>query len=113
MNSINKILQHTARISLLLLPQILEGTTTGVWSDEYEKKEHTKEELLKDLEEGRRNVLSLLYGMTDVDFDLKIPLWGGIERRKNGIYMLVSEIDWYGGQIALIRGAYKRTNRAM
>ncbi|MCX6642145.1 MAG: hypothetical protein NTV15_02000, partial [Candidatus Bathyarchaeota archaeon] len=78
-----------------------------------EKKEHTKEELLKDLEEGRRNVLSLLYGMTDVDFDLKTPLLGGVERRKNGVYTLVSEIDCHGGQITLINGAYIRTNREM
>ena len=113
MNSIKKILRHTARISLLLPPQVLLGTTTGIWSDEYEKKDHTKEELLKDLEERRRNVLSLLYEMTDVEFDLKIPLWGGIEKKKNGVYMLVNEIDWHGGQIALIRGAYIRTNRAM
>lgn len=113
MNNINIILRHTARISLLLLPQVLEGTTTGVWSDEYEKKEHTKEELLKDLEKGQRKVLSLLDGMKDADFDVKIPLWGGVERRKNGVYMLVSEIDWHGGQIALIRGAYKRTKKEM
>lgn len=74
MNSINNILRHKARISLLLLPQVLQDTTTGVWNVEYEKNDHTKEELLKDLEERRRNVLSLLSGMTDVDFDLKIPL---------------------------------------
>lgn len=113
MNNINHILRHTARISLLLLPHVLEGTTTGVWSDEYEDIEHTKEELLKDLEDGRRKVLSLLDGMKDVDFDTKIPLWGGIERRKNGVYMLVSEIDWHGGQIALIRGAFKRQKKEM
>jgi hypothetical protein len=113
MNNINHILRHTARINLILLPQVLEGTTTGVWSDEYEDIEHTKEELLKDLEKGQSMVLSLLDGMKDVDFDMNIPLWGGIKRRKNGVYMLVSEIDWHGGQIALIRGAYKRTKKGM
>jgi hypothetical protein len=112
MNNLKQILRHTARISYILLPQVLEGTTTGDWDDDYEKKEHTIEEMLRNLEEGRKKVLLLLDNMTIVDFDLEIPIWGRIERKKTGFYMLISEIDWHGGQIALIRGAYKRRKKS-
>jgi len=42
---------------------------------------------------------------------VEIPLWGGIHRRAEGINMLVSELVYHAGQIALLRGAYRRMKK--
>jgi hypothetical protein len=111
MNTAGKILRHMARISLVLLPQVVEGTTTGSWDDDYEQSEHSLPEMLSDLEAGRVKVLKGLQGLGERSLEVEIPLWGGIHRRAEGINMLVSELVYHAGQIALLRGAYRRMKK--
>jgi hypothetical protein len=111
MNAAGKILCHMARISLVLLPQVVEGTTTGSWDDEYEQSEHSLPEMLRDLEAGRVKVSRGLQGLEESSLDVEIPLWGGTHRRAEGINMLVSELVYHAGQIALLRGAYRRMKK--
>lgn len=111
MNAAGKILRHMARISLVLLPQVVEGTTTGSWDDEYEQSEHSLHEMISDLEAGRVKVLKGLQGLEERSLDVEIPLWGGTHRRAEGINMLVSELVYHAGQIALLRGAYRRMKK--
>jgi len=111
MNSVSKILRHTARISLVLLPQVVEGTTTGDWDDDYEQLEHGLGEMLRDLDTGRDRVIAGLRGLNAGDMETVIPLWGGRHRRAEGLNMLVGELVYHAGQIALLRGAYRRAHK--
>jgi hypothetical protein len=111
MNTTGKILRHMARISLVLLPQVVEGTTTGSWDDDYEQSEHSLLEMLSDLEAGRVKVLKGLQGLGERSLEAEIPLWGGTHRRAEGINMLVSELVYHAGQIAILRGAYGRMKK--
>jgi hypothetical protein len=108
MNTAGKILRHSARISVILLPQVVEGTTTGTWYDDYEQREHSLTDMLHDIEEGRKIVLNGIRSWKADDLETIIPLWGGRLRRIEGINMLVGELIYHAGQIALIRGAYHR-----
>jgi hypothetical protein len=110
MNTIGKILRHTARISLVLLPQVVEGTTRGDWDDDYEQREHSLPEMLRDIEAGRDRVLTGVRGLKESDMDAVISLWGGKHRRAEGVNMLVGELAYHAGQIALLRGAYRRAH---
>ncbi len=109
MNTAGKVLRHAARIGLVLLPQVAEGTTKGNWDDDYEKNDHGLPDMLRDIESGRERTLKGLRALKSSDLDAMIPLWGGTHRRAEGVNMLVGELVYHAGQIALIRGAYRRT----
>lgn len=111
MNTACKILRHTSRISFVLLPQVVEGTTRGDWDDDYEKREHSLSEMLDDIEAGKQRVLRGMRALKDEDLELVIPLWGGKHRRVEGLNMLIGELIYHAGQIALLRGAYRRTTQ--
>ena len=111
MNTAGKILRHAARISFILLPQVVEGTTTGDWDDNYERSEHSMSKMFRDIEEGRIQVLRGLRNLKTGDLEAEIPLWGGTHRRAEGVNMLVGEIIYHAGQIALLRGAYRRASQ--
>jgi hypothetical protein len=111
MNTTGKILRHSARISYVLLPQVVEGTTKGNWDDDYEKNDHGLPEMLRDIEVGREKTLKGLHALKSSDLDAMIPLWGGTHRRAEGVNVLVGELVYHAGQIALIRGAYSRIKR--
>lgn len=108
MNTAGKVLRHIARISLVLLPRVVEGGTTGNWDDDYEGREHSLAEMLRGVEAGRERVLGGLRGLEAEDLEETIPLWGGTHRRVEGVNMLVGELVYHAGQVALIRGAYRR-----
>lgn len=110
-NTLGWTLRHMARISVVLLNQVVEGTTTGRWDDDYESRPHTLDDLITDLNEGRDRVLAGLKCMAAEALEEEIPLWGGVHRRKEGLYMLIGELAHHGGQVAYIRGAYSRTRR--
>jgi hypothetical protein len=109
MNTAGKVIRHAARISLILLPQIVEGTTRGEWDDDYEQREHNLAEMLRDIEAGRVRTLNGIRGLNAKNLETMIPLWGGRHRRVEGINMLVGELVYHAGQIALIHGAYRRS----
>ena len=111
MNTAGKILRHTARISLILLPQVVEGRTRGEWDDDYEQGEHSLFDMLRDLETSRVGVLEGLRFLDEGDFEKEIPLWGGKHSKAEGVNMLVGELLYHAGQIALLRGAYRRTKQ--
>jgi hypothetical protein len=111
MNTACKILRHTSRISFVLLPQVVEGTTRGDWDDDYEKREHSLSEMLDDIEAGKQRVLRGMRALGDEDLELVIPIWGGKHRRVEGLNMLIGELIYHAGQIALLRGAYRRGPR--
>jgi hypothetical protein len=111
MNTACKILRHISRISFVLLPQVVEGTTRGDWDDDYEKREHSLSEMLDDIEAGKQRVLRDMRALKDEDLELVIPLWGGKHRRVEGLNMLIGELVYHAGQIALLRGAYRRAPR--
>ena len=108
MNTAGKILRHAARISFILLPQVVDGTTTGDWDDDYEQEEHGLPDMLSDFEAGRVRVLKGLRDLEEGDLEMMIPLWGKTHRRAEGVNMLVGELIYHAGQIALLRGAYRR-----
>jgi len=110
MNSAYKIFRHSARISFILLPQVVEGTTTGDWDDDYERHERSLQGMLRDLETGRVRVLGGLRSLEASDLDEMIPLWDKKHRRAEGVNMLVGELVYHAGQIALLRGAYRRAH---
>ena len=90
MNSAYKIFHHSARISFILLPQVVARA--------------------RDLETGRVRVLGGLRSLEASDLDEMIPLWDKKHRRAEGVNMLVGELVYHAGQIALLRGAYRRAH---
>ena len=67
--------------------------------------------MLGELEMGRVRVLGGLRSLKASDLDEMIPLWGKKHRRAEGVNMLVGELIYHAGQIALLRGAYRRTHQ--
>ena len=49
-NTVEWILTHMARIGLVLIPQVIQGTVKpGGWDDDYQEQPHSLDELLSDL----------------------------------------------------------------
>ena len=42
--------------------------------------------------------------------DAEIPMWGGTRQRKEGLFAYIGEVYHHKGQVAYIRGTYKRLN---
>ncbi len=108
MNTAGKVMRHAARIGLILIPKVVEGTTSSYWDDDYEEKQHSIIEMTRDIEFGKEKTLRTLEKLKETDLEAMIPLWGRSHRRAEGLYMLVGELLYHAGQIALIRGAYRR-----
>ena len=52
-NTIKWILTHMARISYVLIPQVIQGTVKpGGWDDDYQEQPHSLDELLGDLDKA-------------------------------------------------------------
>lgn len=109
--TIHDILIHTVRIGLILTPQVIEGTVKPQgWDDDYEETFHTYEELLKDLDKAREKVVSGIRVLTEEDLEDTLRLWGRELVRKNLIFHLLREIVHHGGQMAMLKGIYKRSH---
>ncbi len=67
--------------------------------------------MLRDLEAGRVRVLKGLNELKAADLEATIPLWGKTHRRVEGVNMLIGELVYHAGQIALLRGAYRRAKQ--
>lgn len=107
---IEAILTHIARVALILIPQVIEGTVNpDGWDDDYESTPHTYEELLKDLNEGRRVVVNGIRGLDEDGLDAKLMLWGRELVTKNLLFHLLREIVHHSGQIAMLKGMHKRS----
>ena len=110
-NSIYWILTHTTRIASLLIPQVLEGTYNPAgWDDDYEKKNHSLSELKRDLQKSRAKVVGSIRKLSLEQLSEEIDIWGRKRPLKEPLFVLLGELLHHHGQIAMLRGIYKRTN---
>jgi hypothetical protein len=63
---------------------------------------------MKDLKEGRENVLKGLDKLNPAELDVDVTTQRGVRKRENMLLMLLSEIPHRDGQIAYNRGAVGR-----
>jgi len=111
-NSVRWILTHQARIACILIPQVITGTNNPAgWDDDYQERPHSLEELRNDLEEARRNVLSLLDGLSEEDLDRQITVWQSRQPLKEAVFALLSELMHHNGQIAMLKGINRRASQ--
>jgi hypothetical protein len=113
-NNIAWILNHMARLSNLSLPRIITGDPdykpTG-WPDDYGVKHHSLEKMMNDIETGKIEVINGIGNLTSVQLEEEIQLWGGTRKRKFGLFAYLGELIHHNGQIAYLRGSYKRLNK--
>jgi uncharacterized damage-inducible protein DinB len=110
-NSIHWILTHQIRIASILLPQVITGTNNPKgWDDHYQERQHSLEELRRDLREARENVLSLLDGLNEEDLNKEIMVWGSKQPLKEAVFALLGELMHHNGQIAMLKGIKRRTS---
>lgn len=109
-NTIHNILNHTVRIAYILIPQVIEDKVNPEgWDDDYEDSLHNYEVLLEDLGKARRLVVEGIKGMSKEELDEEVRLWGRDLIKKNLIFHLLRETVHHNGQIAMLKGMYKRT----
>ena len=107
---IETILTHTTRITLILIPQVIDGIVNPEgWDDDYEKVPHSYEKLLNDLNEAYKIVLDGIKGLNDTELEAEMGLWGRNLVKKNLLFHLLREIVHHSGQIAMLKGMHKRS----
>ncbi|MCW4051115.1 MAG: DinB family protein [Candidatus Bathyarchaeota archaeon] len=112
-NSIQWNLNHLSRITNLSIPRICKGNpeyTPEGWAEDYRNKSLSLEEVMKDIEKGSKIALKKLGKLTNEQLEEEIPLWGGTRQRKTGLFAYIGELYHHRGQIAYIKGTYKRLN---
>lgn len=110
-NSIHGILNHTVRIAFILIPQVIDGTVNPEgWDDDYEKTLHPYDKLLDDLGKARTKVVEGIKKMKKEELDAFFQLWGRDMVRKNLLFHLLREVVHHSGQIAMLKGMYKRSH---
>jgi uncharacterized damage-inducible protein DinB len=94
-----------------LIPQVIDDTVmpTG-WDDHYEDIPHTYEELLDDLDKAKEKVVKGIDNMDEEYLNDILQLWGRDLVRKHLIFHLLKEIVHHSGQIAMLKGMYKRSH---
>jgi len=109
-NSIYWILTHTTRIASILIPQVLDRTYNPAgWDDDYEQQKHSLEELRDDLEKGKEKVVGGIRRLSVEQLSDEIDIWGRKRPLKEPLFVLLGELLHHHGQIAMLRGIYKRT----
>ncbi len=95
---------------MILIPQVIDGTVNPEgWDDDYENIPHRYEELLKDLNEAREIVVDGIRGLDEKGLEAELELWGRKMVKKNLLFHLLREIVHHSGQIAMLKGMYKRS----
>ncbi len=79
------------------------------WDDDYEETIRDYNVLLDDLGKARNIVVDGIRDMTVEELDGVVKLWGRDLIRKTLIFHLLREIVHHSGQIAMLKGMYKRT----
>ena len=82
----------------------LDGTTT------MNQKKHSLSELRIDLEKGREKVVGGIRKLNLEQLSEEIDIWGRKRPLKEPLFVLLGELLHHHGQIAMLRGIYKRTN---
>lgn len=112
-NSIQWNLNHLSRIMNLSIPRICMGDSKYSpedWPEDYRNKNLSLNEVMKDIEKGSEAALKALGKISNDQLDDEIPLWGGTRLRKIGLFAYIGEMYHHKGQIAYIKGTYKRLN---
>jgi hypothetical protein len=113
-NSIQWNLNHLSRILNLSIPRICMGDSNYIpegWVEDYRNKNLSLEDVMKDIEKGIKVALKELGKLSNEQLDEEIPLWGGTRLRKIGLFAYIGELYHHKGQIAYIKGTYKRLNK--
>jgi uncharacterized damage-inducible protein DinB len=112
-NNIQWIMNHLSRITNLSLPRIISGDSNYApkgWPEDYRDQNYSLEKVLKDIEAGKNKNLKDIGKLTNPQLEEDISLWGGTQKRKTGLFAYIGELIHHRGQIAYIRGTYKRLN---
>jgi uncharacterized damage-inducible protein DinB len=108
-NDIEWILTHMARIGGVLIPQVIQGTVSPEgWDDDYEERPHTLQELTRDLRRAREIIQEGLGETSDIELSRPLTIWGRETDRKGLLFHLLAELIHHNGQIAMLRGVYRR-----
>ncbi len=78
------------------------------WPEDYREKPHTLEKMMEDINKGKKNVIEGIQKLTSGDLEEDIPLWGGIQKRKTGLFAYLGELTHHNGQIAYLKGTINR-----
>ncbi len=109
-NTIKWTLTHMARIGYVLAPQALHGTVKpGGWDDDYQEQPHSVDELLGDLDKAYAIISEGLSETTDAALASPLIMWGREMDRKGLLFHLLAELIHHNGQIAMLKGTYRRS----
>lgn len=109
-NTIEWILTHMARIGYVLIPQVIQGTVKPEgWDDSYQDQPHSLEELLGDLNKAHEIISEGLSETSDAALASPLTIWGRDTDRKSLLFHLLAELIHHNGQIAMMRGIYRRS----
>jgi uncharacterized damage-inducible protein DinB len=109
-NTIEWILTHMARIGYVLIPQAIRGTVKpSGWDDDYQEQPHSLDELLSDIEKAHIFIGNALSETCDSELAAPLTIWGRETDRKSLFFHLLAELIHHNGQIAMLRGIYKRS----
>ena len=110
-NSIQWMLNHLSRIVNVSLPRIVKGDPNWSpkgWPADYKDQTYGLEKLMKDIKAGKKAALDGVAKLKDEQLEEEIPLWGGKQKRKTGLFAYIGELYHHRGQMAFIRGTVKR-----
>jgi len=110
-NDIKWILTHMARIGGILIQQVIQGTVKpGGWDDDYEGQPHSLEGVIDDLGRAHGVISRGLDGTSDEELGIPVTIWGRETDRRSLLFHLLAELIHHNGQIAMLRGIYKRSS---
>lgn len=110
-NSVQWQLLHISRIINIALPRIIKGIkeyTPEGWPDDYNERDFPHERVMEDIVKGKEFVVENLREIGNEAMDEEIPLWGGTRLLKEGLFAYIGEVFHHKGQVAYVRGTYKR-----
>jgi hypothetical protein len=112
-NSAQWQLNHISRIVNVSLPRLIKGVTDYTpegWPEDYRDRDYPPDKLMSDIKKGAEVVLPMMKKLSNEDLEADIPLWGGTQKRKIGLFAYIGEVYHHKGQLAYVRGTYKRLN---
>ena len=112
-NSVQWQLNHISRIVNAALPSRIKGVesyTPEGWPADYRDQDYPLDKILGDIKKGAATVIPMMKELSDEALEEEIPMWGGKQKRKVGLFAYIGEVYHHKGQLAYIRGTYKRLN---
>ena len=112
-NSIQWQLNHISRIINTAIPRLIKGVTEYTpkgWPENYRDQDYSLDKMMKDIKTGANKALPMLKELSNDDLEAEIPMWGGTRQRKIGLFAYIGEVYHHKGQVAYIKGTYKRLN---